>query len=364
MKIAASHIQMQNQHVYQYEQNKQESLHAWIGQERPPTPVAGPDVGSAQAEGRDRLTLSETAMRHYWQQEQATRNEPTRETNETATSGEDPKFLTMRIILEALTGKRIAVSTMDSDGAMNNSGPVTTPQPGGGAAPTPTAKAGWGVEYEYHERITEHEAMSYQATGEVQTSDGASVSVGLTMDISREYTEAIDIQLRAGDAVLVDPLVINFADQAPSLSEQKFAFDLNSDGSEERISFVTPGSGFLFLDRNHDGRATEGSELFGPQGDNGFRELSSLDADHNGWLDDNDPLFAKLAVWAKDAAGSDYFASLKDLDIGAILLDHHSTPFSLNNPRNNSQLGQLTDTGIFLRENGTAGTVQEIRLAV
>lgn len=188
----------------------------------------------------------------------------------------------------------------------------------------------------------------------------------MELAMSRDFVERQDIQVRAGDAQLVDPLVINFAlGQVPSLSDRRLAFDLNSDGVDESIPALSPGSGLLFLDRNQDGRATDGSELFGPTSGSGFAELAALDADANGWLDDNDPMFAKLQVWIQDyaVAAGDSLVSLTELGIGAIFLSPQQTDFSLNDATNRP-LGHIVESGLFLREDGGAGSIQEVRLAV
>ena len=361
MKIADAHIRMQSQHLYQHEESEEESLKSWIGNERPPLEAEQrPTVAARQGGQVDRLTLSETALRHSLQR--SWQEGVPGEVSAPTAGGEDPKLTAMRLILEALTGKRITVSTLEGHPA--DPAPVAiTPPTQGFSNPAPQARAGWGLEYDYHATTTEHEEVEFTAQGEVRTEDGLSLGVTMEMAMSRDYVETTDIRIRAGDALLVDPLVINFSGRPPGLSENTFAFDLNSDGAEERISMVTPGSGFLFLDSNGDGRATDGAELFGPKSGSGFKELAALDSDANGWLDDNDPMFAKLQVWAKDAAGGDYFAPLRALSVGALFLGHQATPFSLNDQQN-TQLGQITDTGLFLRENGSSGTLQEIQLTV
>ena len=112
----------------------------------------------------------------------------------------------------------------------------------------------------------------------------------------REYAESTDISIRAGDAKMVDPLVINFAGTAAELSDTSFAFDLDNDGSKEEIATLAPGSGFLALDRNGDGVINNGSELFGPNSGDGFADLAALDSDNNGWLHDNDDAFQSLKL--------------------------------------------------------------------
>lgn len=81
--------------------------------------------------------------------------------------------------------------------------------------------------------------------------------------------------------------------------------DLDADGMEDQISFVLPGSGFLALDLNGDGRINDGRELFGPETGDGFAELARYDEDGNQWIDENDPVFERLRIWTKDAEGRD-----------------------------------------------------------
>jgi len=360
MKITDAQIRMQSQHLLQHEQSREESLKVWVGNERPPV-AADPQTTTAESgESGDRLTLSRTAFRHSRHSPRPAKTP--QEASAPSGSGEDPKLTAMRLILEALTGKRITIAKPQE--FKEGGAPVALPSSDqAGEGPAASTRAGWGLEYDLHLTLSEHEETAFAANGEVRTEEGLSLQVAMEMTMSRDFVETTDIQIRAGDALLVDPLVINFSDHPPMLSEEKIGFDLDSDGQEEQISMVTPGSGFLFLDRNNDGLATDGSELFGPRSGSGFQELAALDSDANGWLDDNDPLFAKLQVWVKDTAGSDYFAPLKSFRVGALLLDHQATPFSLND-QHNRQLGQITDTGLFLREDGSSGTLQEIHLTV
>jgi hypothetical protein len=56
------------------------------------------------------------------------------------------------------------------------------------------------------------------------------------------------INLIAGDAVLMDPFVVNFDGRASELSNMNFSFDIDSDGVKEDVPMIRPGSGFLALD--------------------------------------------------------------------------------------------------------------------
>jgi hypothetical protein len=181
--------------------------------------------------------------------------------------------------------------------------------------------------------------------------------------MSREFHESASIQIRAGDARLVDPLVINYDGPAADLTDAKFSFDLDSDGQEEDVSFVGPGSGFLVFDRNDDGTINDGSEMFGPQTGHGFSELSRYDIDGNGWLDEADPMYEKLRIWARDLDGNDQLLALADKNIGALFLNSVSSTFTLGDQPGTLN-GMVRESSVFVRENGSAGTIQEIDLAV
>jgi hypothetical protein len=156
--------------------------------------------------------------------------------------------------------------------------------------------------------------------------------------------------------------VINFNGSAAQLTDQRFAFDLNSDGStNQQINFAQPGSGFLALDKNGDGKINNGSELFGPNTGNGYSELAKYDGDHNGWIDGNDAIFNQLKVWTKDASGNDQLSSLASLGIGAISLQAASTPFDIKSA-GNQLLGSVVSSSVALNENGSVGSVQQVDL--
>ena len=180
---------------------------------------------------------------------------------------------------------------------------------------------------------------------------------------NREFLREQQLSLRAGDAQLTDPLVLNFGGEAATLTSRKFSFDIDSNGRPQQISFVGPNSGFLVYDRNQDGIINDGSELFGPRTGNGFKELAAYDADGNGWIDANDPIYRNLRIWFKDEQGNDQLLGLGELGVGAIYLGHITTPF-MHKDADNELLGALRSTGIFLDHQGRAGTIQQVDLAV
>lgn len=88
-------------------------------------------------------------------------------------------------------------------------------------------------------------------------------------------------------------------------------FDINGDGTPEKVAWTEPNSGVavLALDRDGDGMITSGKELFGnhtlPGVRNGFAALIQTAKDTNdgivaGSLSTADPLFARLVLWIDD----------------------------------------------------------------
>ncbi len=181
--------------------------------------------------------------------------------------------------------------------------------------------------------------------------------------MTRAFTSEINT-LEVQQYIKTDPLIINIGSNIASVSDQKFLFDLDSDGKKENISFAGEGSGFLALDKNGDGKINDGSELFGTQSGDGFRDLALLDDDGNGWIDENDSVFSRLKVWTKDADGNDYLIDLKKADVGAIYLNNADTQFSLKNDENRLN-AEIKKTGIYLKEStGAAGTINHVDLVV
>lgn len=212
--------------------------------------------------------------------------------------------------------------------------------------------------YELHETTRETEDTRFAAQGLVRTADGKEIDFSVMLRMSREFVT--EHHVRAGN--LTDPLVINFGGNAAELTETKFRFDLDADGDEDQISFLKPGSGFLALDENGNGEIDDGRELFGPQTGEGFGELARFDEDGNGWIDESDPIFNRLRIWTRDDKGQSRLLALGETGIGALYLGHVATAFSHQNGA--ETLGRVRETGVFLKEDGQAGTVQQIDLSL
>ena len=211
--------------------------------------------------------------------------------------------------------------------------------------------------------MTESESTTFASKGIVTTADGRSIDFNVEVSMSRAFTQKFDM-LDVVEYIKTDPLMINLDTNIGSVRDQKFFFDLDSDGEEEEISFAGKGSGFLALDKNGDGKINDGSELFGTTSGDGFKDLAAYDEDGNGWIDENDDIFSKLKVWTKDENGNDYLIDLKKADVGAIYLGNADTQFSLKDDENKLN-AEIKKTGIYLKEStGAVGTLNHVDLVI
>jgi hypothetical protein len=113
------------------------------------------------------------------------------------------------------------------------------------------------------------------------------------------------------------PILLTFESNAFDLTSIAGGvdFDLDGDGTRERVSWTAAGSddAFLWMDRDGDGVVDGGHELFGnvtpmswttsgPWGSHGFEALGWFDRTANGgtadgWIDSGDLVFERLRLW-------------------------------------------------------------------
>ena len=265
----------------------------------------------------------------------------------------DPRFAAVKALYEQITGLKFNDASIELRPTNTTNTELPTRPPEGALTIT------------RREVRTESEQTNFSAQGNITTADGRQIAFDFQLNLKRSQREEITGTVRFGPAPQVkDPLVLNFDNKnSAELTDAKFDFDLNSDGQAESISFVTSNSGFLALDKNADGVINNGRELFGPVTEDGFAELAAFDADQNQVIDENDPVFSQLRIFNKDASGQDQLATLAEKGVGAILLANASTAFELKDGQNQLQ-GRLRASGVYLRENGGVGSVQQIDLRV
>ena len=203
----------------------------------------------------------------------------------------------------------------------------------------------------------EKEETSFSATGCVKTADGREISFNVDVSMSREFAATYEEEFGFASISACDPLVLNFDGNVADITDQSFYFDLDQDGEKDLIRKLSNDSGYLALDLNGNGIIDDGSELFGTKSGDGFKDLAAYDEDGNGWIDESDSIWSKLQIWCKSAT-DDVLYTLADKGVGAICLSNAETDFSLQ--KAGEVGGIVRKSGVFLYENGQAGTIQHI----
>ncbi len=356
MDIRGARIDLSADHVLRLQRTVSERVSAWRGPnpaDRPaPALVPAVDTASLSPDARALATAASGS------------------TAVATDAGETPELSLIRALIEALTGETVRVfdaSALTEAVAQARDTPqIQDPNAATAdavAANAPPADPGFGVEAERHVRIDESETTRFTASGEIHTADGRILRFSLNLEMSREFHLQSDSQLLAGNARRKDPLVVNFAGNAAALTDRRFRFDLDADGTAESLAMLAGGSGYLAIDRNGNGRIDDGRELFGTQSGDGFADLAALDADGDGWVDAADPGFATLRIWQPAADGAGTLTTLAAQGIAALSTQAVATSFALRGT-GNADLGAVRSTGVYVREDGSAGTAQQIDLTV
>jgi len=351
MKIDSSAITLASRHSYTQETGRTERLLVWTDR---PAEAETPDAAVA-------VSISDAARAALRQSQAVPVAAAAEDEGVTVelSDKDEQRLALLETMLSALTGKKIRFLV---PGKLKLEGDKVKISLARSNGVTATVRQGWGIEYDLHEYYREKESLDVQAAGRITTADGREIEFAFDFALSREYSRESALGFRAGDARLVDPLVLNLSGGPARLTAATYDFDLDGDGTAESISFVDSGSGFLALDRNADGIINDGRELFGPVSGDGFADLAVYDEDSNGWIDESDSVFNDLRVWMKDEQGNDVLLALGQAGVGAVYLGSVAAQYAYKEAE---QLrGQNEKVGLFVRENGTVGSVQQINLAV
>jgi len=129
-------------------------------------------------------------------------------------------------------------------------------------------------------------------------------------------------------------------------ASQGVQFDLNGTGNTHQVGWASSTDGLLVMDRNHDGRINDGTELFGVatldtnghRAGNGYNAMAMEDSNHDGKLTATDAHFADLRLWVD--ANSNGITDAGELHA---LAEYGITELSLN-----AQAGTVVDHGNVL----------------
>lgn len=313
------------------------------------------EESNANAEGADEKA---TATLQDWQTHLQTMKSNISIRSSASQTYADIRQQSIRYIFELLFGERRnrLKEWLEGNGVQNTG---TSVQPVQSQSLVTNMKV---LTYSQETISVESENTSFSTTGCVRTSDGREINFNVNVEMSREFQSYYREDLEFASFAMCDPLVINLDTDVAALSDQTFYFDIDSDGELDEIAGLGAGSGYLALDRNGDGIVNDGSELFGTASGNGFADLAEFDEDGNGWIDENDAVWEKLKIWAKDENGKDVLYKLAERNVGAICLQNVSTDFTQKG-LNGQTLGAVRNSGVFLYENGNVGTVQHVDVA-
>ena len=222
-----------------------------------------------------------------------------------------------------------------------------------------TSGSVFGFEMSRDNVYIEKECTAFKARGKAVCADGREIDFDINVGMSRRFEKISKERMSFDPVRCMDPLVINLKEGVTSVSDKYIYFDLDGDGEAERIKSLSENSGYIALDKNGDGIINDGSELFGTKSGDGFADLAAYDSDGDGWIDEDDEIFDKLKVWVGSGDGADSLLSFRDAGIGAINLANSLTEFSLKDEQNRTD-AIIGATGMFLYEDGRAGTVQQV----
>lgn len=383
MIISGSNLQLSSTHAYMEYQRREESLTAWKdGKDgRQQLELKSSSEQVRMGISSDWLSLSQDAPKPLSEllpgltptatspSPAVGASTPSQEADATVDNVDDLKMTMLRLLVEQFTGRSVQVfnaSDLKSPDAASTPPPelaAAAEQQQAANAQGNNGRVGWGLRYHAEEVHQESETTQFSAKGIVRTADGKEIELNLELNMSREYASRSNLTVEAGDAKLKDPLVINFNGNAAQLTQTTFKFDLDADGETDTMRNLASGSGFLALDHDGDGKINNGRELFGAQSGNGFADLAQYDDDGNGWIDEKDSVFEQLRVWIRDDSGKEQLLGLLKLGVGALYLGNTDTQFALKDSHNALQ-GAIRSSGIYLREDGGMGTLQQIDIAV
>ena len=132
-----------------------------------------------------------------------------------------------------------------------------------------------------------------------------------------------------------DPLVLDLNRDGKVELKNAAYFDLNANGFHEFTRWIDKTDAFLVLDKNFNGKADNGGELFGdamtlPDGSlalTGFDALRAYDSNGDGKIDASDEIYASLKVLTGEGKMSSLAdAGIKSLNVASEAVNENTPP--------------------------------------
>ncbi|MBF1042409.1 MAG: hypothetical protein HXL04_01815 [Candidatus Nanosynbacter sp.] len=188
---------------------------------------------------------------------------------------------------------------------------------------------------------------------------------------SKSFSSVFTDYQDATTAPKVDPLILDLNGDGlatTNLDQSDVYFDLDSNGFAERTAWIDANDGLLVLDRDGDGKITNGQELFGDQtllsngtrATSGFEALREFDDNKDGKIDASDIVYLKLKVWQDlNRDGVSQAEEMKSLaDVGIKAINLNSTVTGAADAMGNIQ----RRLGSFVKTDGSDGQIGEYLL--
>ncbi|MBM6550842.1 FG-GAP repeat domain-containing protein [Marinomonas ostreistagni] len=358
--MASSTLSFQSNYDYQRQQTTTRHAVSLSREAAPERDAEGPSVSLSAQMGRRLVQQQEINVRSA-----SSELEPSgKEAAEHSISQVEQRFQRMISVLERMFGIKVQLYEAPDANAAAGAGFVPPEETADSANEPNNSNSRQTVMAmrEYHQ-VIETESSQVAIQGKLELSDGRKLNVDFRMDMARSRQEEYWGELTISSQRQVDPLVVNLNNNGAQLTQRRMDFDLDGDGETERVAFATGDSAFLARDRNNNGTIDDGSELFGPQSGSGFADLAEHDSNGDGLIDQLDDIWQELVLVQRDEAGNESLLSLADVGIDAFVLERTYTPFGLFNAHG-ERMGNIRETGLYVRENGTVDSLQHVDLTI
>lgn len=242
------------------------------------------------------------------------------------------------LILEKITGHAIETIDHDAFEIDPSQNPIETPS----EAPPPEQLNLSMV------HVAESESLHYQSSGSVTTADGREIQFNYRMQMARQFES---FSLSAGIGKPTDPLLFVRPASAPTLNPPSAPQD-----SPVALPQTASGSGYLIQDHDGDGQFSGKEELIGGLSGNAFGDLSAMDEDGNGFIDEGDTAFFNIYIYEPGKP----LQSLQQAGVGALSLSTQATPYHYK--QGDDTYARMVASSAALMEDGRVAGLHQIDL--